>query len=1620
MKFNYLNLNLIGKLGCLFLMIVLNLHVIAQVPSRYNLTISNSTYTSLSVGGGATALADANVDDGNANLTGLPGFTVNGVTYTNYQVNSNGQIRLYTTTAPTAAGIYTPLSSAITNAGVVISPFGRDLDPLSGSNCLYQIIGDEIIFEWQNFRRFAFTPIIGESLTFQVKLNTVSNTITFVYGTMTPGANTNYPEVGFRTSTSFPADVNNLLLNVTGSPTTCNWSNAVTGAANNSSMYFNSANLGVVPTSGLTYTWTPQNDVARVSAFGAVASITDNGATISWTAPAGATEYNVQYRALGECTWTNWSGNPVTGTSLVLTGLNPNTTYQVRVQSSNGTNSPIYSQIFNAAGTGSGYTATGTFLTLPLACSGTPAAGVTAGPASACSGANFTLSLTGAVSGQTGVTYQWQSSADGFSFTNIGGATNATFVANQSAETYYQCIVTCTNSGESAISTPIQVGMSSFINCYCSTNLTSNGGLSDAITNISLTNSLGENLTQASSGASPWYTAYMNTPLDIVIGTNNTIAITFGTDGTQHSAVWVDWNQNGVFEASENVALSATPAGSNATVTYTFTVPVGATIGNTRIRVRGAGDNAYTAAGACTAQNWGETEDYLVNIICPTFNAPVAANVNGCVNDALTLTVAQTNPSSTLTWYDAPVSGTVLGTGTTFTTPNLTSTTSYWVEESLTGCASSPLTEVVATIAPVNAELVAISPSCDGYNDGSFALGAITCGTGTFEYSIDNGPFSTVIPTDLLAGTYTVVIKDGNGDLSGEIVVEITNPAASTTNPIGINATACVNESSIEISANTSAGTVTDVQVVAFDLFSQPNDGTAAPGVVISSSTMAALPNGAIVTSAVLDVNGPITTLNGSWRNEVLLGFAGAVTNAAASGTGAQNSAGTFTYTRPIPTSSINVAGGTVDLLYWDSYQDVVGGPDANFPLGAGVITLTINYEYPLPANLTWYDAATGGSVVGTGNTLETVGTSVLPVSSVAGVYNFYAESEAGGCINLNRTLVTVTINDLPTVTASSNLTNDEVCAGGDVILSGGGAVIYTWDNSVDNGVVFNPTTTETYTVTGTDANLCSNTASITITVNAAASVVIESDAINDEVCAGSEITLTAVGSNFNSIVYDNGATDGIAFVLNASTVVNVTVNNDENCLATGSISLTALEIPSISVSSDVTNDAVCADDATVTLTATGDALSYDWSNGIDNGVAFTLTETTTYTATGFGANGCEVTADITLTFNELPVVTANSNAVNDAVCLGSNLILTGGGALAYDWNNGVDDGVAFTPSIDASYTVTGTDANGCVNTASVTITINALPTITALSDATNNEVCVGSTVTLNGDGGVTYTWNNGASNGVATTVNATTDFTVTGTDGNGCSNTAMITITANPLPTVTASSDAINNEICAGEDVTLTAGGAVNYTWDNGVADGVAFSPVATNVYEVTGTDGNGCVNTSTITITVNSLPLVTIDALPAVVCVYTADITLGGNPANGAFSGTGVSGTTFSPATAGTGTYTITYAVTDANGCYNEETVDITVDNCTGIATNDATAIEVYPNPTSGLFTMSIANSTIATVTISVVDMHGKIVYNNLTKGLASEFQEVIDLSGLAKGMYFVQMNFGSETKIEKLIIH
>lgn len=220
-----------------------------------------------------------------------------------------------------------------------------------------------------------------------------------------------------------------------------------------------------------------------------------------------------------------------------------------------------------------------------------------------------------------------------------------------------------------------------------------------------------------------------------------------------------------------------------------------------------------------------------------------------------------------------------------------------------------------------------------------------------------------------------------------------------------------------------------------------------------------------------------------------------------------------------------------------------------------------------------------------------------------------------------------------------------------------------------------------------------------------------------------------------------------------------------------------------------------------------------------------------------------------------------NSSVTSATICAGDTTTISVSGANTYQWNNGLgaDSTYSLTPMANTTYIITGTDSDGCWDTAVVQITV--LANVNILTSVL--PICEGDSVNLNAAGADNYLWSNGAGSGAFINVSPsiTTTYTVTGTTGI-CSNTDSIIITVKPLPQVNATS--LPDSICRfGSDATLYVSGADSYQWSNGLGTDTTFnvSPYSTTLYSVTGTS-NGCVNSDTVRVTVIVNPSISVSA--------------------------------------------------------------------------------------------------------------------------------------------------------------
>lgn len=249
-------------------------------------------------------------------------------------------------------------------------------------------------------------------------------------------------------------------------------------------------------------------------------------------------------------------------------------------------------------------------------CTGTPAPGDTVSSVtSVCSGISFNLSLQNDVAA-AGITYQWQVSTNGVDYADIDGATNATYTATQNEVSYYQAIVTCGPSTLSETSTPVMVGINPGVDCYCTPEYTNGTDDGDLISNIMIQGTaLSNNSGAATDGPSyTYYTGQPNYTAELQAGNSYTVDVTVGPFGGQNVAVWIDYNDNGTFEADERVGFTSSPIAADGTASFSITLACNPPLGTHRMRVRDVWNTAGNSIEPCAVYGWGETEDYDVTI----------------------------------------------------------------------------------------------------------------------------------------------------------------------------------------------------------------------------------------------------------------------------------------------------------------------------------------------------------------------------------------------------------------------------------------------------------------------------------------------------------------------------------------------------------------------------------------------------------------------------------------------------------------------------------------------------------------------------------------------------------------------------------------------------------------------------------------------------------------------------------------------------------------------------------------------------------------------------------------------------------------------------------------------
>jgi len=810
-----------------------------------------------------------------------------------------------------------------------------------------------------------------------------------------------------------------------------------------------------------------------------------------------------------------------------------------------------------------------------------------------------------------------------------------------------------------------------------------------------------------------------------------------------------------------------------------------------------------TNAGGYTYTN---TVDFTIlsTVLPPT---PTTTSAARCGNGFLTLS-ASGGTAGQYRWYTVASGGTAIAgqTNNIFTTPSLTVTTNYYVALN-NGTCEGPRTIVTATINPIPAAPTTTGASNCG--SGAVTLNAAGGTAGQYRwYTVATGgtalagQTNATYTTPVLTGTtnYYVAINNGLCEGARSIVTATINPipAAPTTTgasicgsgSVTLNASGgvagqyrwyTVATGGTAIAGQTAATYITPALTGTINYYVAINNGTCESNRTIVTATINPLPTPPTTTGASSCGSGSVT-LNASG------GVAGQYRwyTVAAGGTAIAGQTNTA-YTTPTLTGTTNyyvtINNGTCESNRTIVTATINPPPTAPSTTGAnncGSGTVTLNASGGVAGQYRWYTVATGGTALA-GQTVATYTTPTL-----TGTTNYYVAINNGTCES-NRTLVTATINPLPTAPSTTGASS---CGSGSVTLnaSGGTAGQYRWYTVATGGTAIAGQTNAAYTtptLTGTtnyyvaiNNGTCeSNRTIVTATINPIPTPPTTTGA---SICGSGSVTLNASGGTAGQYRWYTVATGGTA------------IAGQTNAAYT-----------------------------TPTLTGTS-----NYSVAINNGT-------------------CESNRTIvTATINPIPAAPSTTGA---SICGSGSVTLNASGGVAgqYRWYTVSTGGTAITGQTNAAYTtptLTGTTNyyvainNGTCesNRTIVTATINPVPTPPTTTGASS---CGSGSVTLNASGGTAgqYRWYTVATGGTAIagqtnaayttpTLTGTTNYYVAINNGTCESNRTLVTATINPIPTAPVTT---GNSSCVSAALLLTATGGSNgqYRWYTSATGGIAIS---------------------------------------------------------------------------------------------------------------------------------------------------------------------------------------------------
>lgn len=1178
------------------------------------------------------------------------------------------------------------------------------------------------------------------------------------------------------------------------------------------------------------------------------------------------------------------------------------------------------------------------------ACSGTPTAGIAnASSTLVCPSQPVTFDLNSATTG-VNLDYQWQSSPDNSTWTNVGTVQqNYNYsVSSITTPTYFRCVVTCTSSSLSDYSQSVLVNVNPPLNCYCTIDLANGNTVDctqDKIADFSISNVTSQTTNCDSYGYSD-STASNYTSVNLTAGNTYTLMVNTALSGINGDGIvgaWIDYDQNTVFDANEYVTVGIGPSGTYST---TLTLPITVNTGVARMRM--ILDAYYadgsTILGPCTNNpgGLGQVVDYKVNFTAapacsgaPNAGNAVSTATNVCPVDSYTLNLSGNDLVSGISyqWQSSPDGSAWTNLGPAqntipYAVASQTATTWY---RCLITCTSSSLTGTSAAIT-VNQNLpTACYCTPDNINCGSSQINNVVFeGINDYPSCNPNGYINntaSVVTASLTANqTYTIStdinVQFGNGylgcwidyDQSGTFdpneYTELGNQVTigAITGTINVPFTAIGGDTRMRIKLESSYNPYTGLDAC----MAYMNDGETVDYMVniTPSAPCAGTPNAGDATSS--------TTLT------------------------CQNSPFTLDLT------GNDVVG---NMSYqWQS------SPDNTVWTNMGALQSFVPYSVTSQSVAMYYRCI----VTCTSASLSATSTPIaVSQNAFSNCYCIPGMVDCSGGDEINNVVFAAISN---TSACNSNLSGYD-----DYTAAVPSATIHasqTYTMDVTLGYDYNENVSvwidfdhsgsfeaSEYTFLGSSSGSGNYVVSGSVTIPANAMLGVTRMRVrnfNNTVLGPDDACAVPLGGG--SRMSNSRSTLGTSYGETEDYLVDIlppdcsTINFPPSMSVTGNTNICSGQLSTLDLSPQL-------------QLATG--ITYQWNSSTTG--TFTPdgaeTSASTFTAAPFVTtyyycdvlcNGSVIRTSDTASV-QVHIVSATPSFTNTSCnsgCDGAiqlNASSTYGGALTYSWTPTVGSADMVVALCAGSYSVTITNSLSCTATQTFIITEPAAITSSnTVTDVTCNGLGNGSaTVTASGGtGSYTYSWTPGG----ATTDNvsglAPGTYTYMVSDMNGCNITNTLAVNE---PLVLSATITQTNISCFGltdgmADANVTGGTAgYSYTWSPGGSNSASVNGLAAGSYVCDISDVNGCTTSSVITITMPGA-LTATSSQTNITCFGgndgSASVTATGGTVGSGYTyfwsgGFGAAGNTIS-GNVTAGTYTCT--ITDANNCTFDQVMTLT----------------------------------------------------------------------------------------------